>query len=43
MLESDFNKIASAPACNFINVRLKHSCFPVKIPKILTAAILKNI
>ena len=43
MLESDFNKIAGAQAYNFINVRLKHSCFPVKIPKILTTDILKNI
>ena len=30
-------------ACNFINKRLQHMCFPVNIVKLLMAPILKNI
>ena len=42
MLESLFNKVAGLKACNFIKKRLKHSCFPVNIEKILRTAFFKE-
>ena len=42
VLESLFNKVAGLKACNFIKKRLKHSCFPVNIEKILRAAFFKE-
>ena len=38
-----FNKVAGAKACDFIEKRLQHRCFPVNIAKFLRAYILKNI
>ena len=35
MLESFFNKVAGLKACNFIQKRLQHRCFPVNIAKYL--------
>ena len=42
-LESVFNKVAGLKACNFIQKRLQHKCFPVNIAKVLKTPILKNI
>ena len=33
MLESLFNKVARMRACNFIEKRLRHRCFPLKSAK----------
>ena len=38
-----FNKVAGLQACNFIEKRPQHSCFPVNVAKILRTPILKNI
>ena len=35
MLESLFNKYAGLKACNFVEKRLQHRCFPVKFAKFL--------
>ena len=43
MLESLFKKAAGLKACNFIEKRLQHKCFPVKFAKFLKTTILKNI
>ena len=40
---SVFNKVAGLKACNFINKRLQHRCFPVINAKFLRAPILKGI
>ena len=37
MLESLFNNVACLKACNFIEKRLTHRCFPVQYAKFLTA------
>ena len=37
-LESLFNKFIGRKACNFINERLQHRCFPVDIVKFLRTA-----
>ena len=37
-LESLFNKAASLKACNFIQKKLEHRCFPVNIAKYLRTA-----
>ena len=42
VLESLFNKVPGL-ACNFIEKRLPHRCFPMKFEKFLRANILKNI
>ena len=42
VLESLFNKV-EGQACNFIEKRLQHRCFPVNIAKFLKTPILKNI
>ena len=33
LLDSLFNKVAVLKACNFVNKRLQHKCFPVKFAK----------
>ena len=38
MLESLFNKVAGAQACNYIKKRLQHRPFPVNIAKFLRTA-----
>ena len=38
-----YNKVAVPRACNFIEKRLQHKCFPMKFTKILRTSILKNI
>ena len=43
LLESLFKNIAGLKACNFINERLQHRCFPDNIVKFLRTSILKNI
>ena len=43
VLKSLINKVAVLQACNFLNKRLEHRCFPVNIAKILITLILKNI
>ena len=40
---SFFNKSAGLQACNFIEKRLHHRCFPVNIAKFLRTPILKNV
>ena len=37
MLESLFKKVAGPQACNFIEKRFQHSCFPVKFAKFFRA------
>ena len=37
-----FNKVAGLWACNFIEKRLQHRCFPAIIAKFLRTPILKN-
>ena len=43
VLESLFNKFADLRACHFIKKKLQRKCFPVKLEKLLSGAILKNI
>ena len=43
VLEFLVNKVAGLKACNFIERRLQHRCFPVHIAKFLRKPILKNI
>ena len=43
MLESLFNIVEGPQACNFINKRLQHWCFPVKFATFLRTPTLKNI
>ena len=43
VLESLFNKAADLQVYNFIEKRLQHKCFPVKLAKFLGKSILKNI
>ena len=43
MFESLFNKVAGLQACNLIEKRLQHRCFPVSVSKTLRATSLKNI
>ena len=35
MQGSFFSKVAILKACNFVNKRLQHKCFPVKFAKFL--------
>ena len=42
-LQSLFNKTAGLQACNFVEKRLQHKCFPVNIAKFLRTPILKDI
>ena len=39
MLESLFSKVAGLLACNFIQKKLQHGCFPVNIVELLRIAI----
>ena len=41
-LESLLNKVARTQACNFIEKRLQHRCFPMKFAKFFRTSILKN-
>ena len=43
VLKCLINKVAGFEACNFINKRLQHRCFPMNIAKFLKTPILKNI
>ena len=43
VLEFLVNKVAGLKACNFIERRLQHRCFPVHIAKFLRKPILKNV
>ena len=43
VLESLFNGVPGLKACDFIEKRLQHRCFPVKFAKYLRRPILKNI
>ena len=38
----DWNKVVGHKACNFINKRLQHRCFPVNITKFVVTPVLKN-
>ena len=42
-LESLLNKVPGLKACNFIEKKLQHRCFPMKFAKFLRTTILKNI
>ena len=43
MLESPFTGLAGFKTCNFLKKRLRHSCFPVNVAKILRTLILMKI
>ena len=43
LLGRDLNKVAHHKACNFIEKRLQHRCFPVNIATFLITPVLKNI
>ena len=38
MYGSFFSKVAALKACNFVNKRVQHTCFPVKFAKFLRTA-----
>ena len=42
VLESLFTKVTGLNACNFIERRLPHRCFPVKFPRILRTSFFKR-
>ena len=43
LLGRDLNKVADHKACNFIEKRLQHRCFPMNIATFLITPVLKNI